>query len=278
MRRWPRPPASPLSAPLSTRGEAGQRPVRGLLPRPAHGPFDLVAQRLLGRGLVQPADVEPVVAARQQRHVGQQPHLVAVGADAGDHRVVALLLGAAVLAPRDPDAGHEPAQVPLPRAGVRLVEVVEVDDQLALGRGVEAEVAEVGVAAGDGHDPGRRQPGDVGGHDDRGAAQEAVRRGDHPRDPDRHELGHAAAVRLLEQGDRVGPVRRRAPVPQAAPRDVVAQRLAHRVALVARGGAAPQRGERVAVGGGQDLVGPPSAPGRRGRRAATRLDPSWARP
>jgi hypothetical protein len=40
--------------------------------------------------------------------------------------------GSPILAAGDPDAGYQAAQIPLPRAGVSLVEVVEVDDQVPL--------------------------------------------------------------------------------------------------------------------------------------------------
>ena len=101
--------------------------------------------------------------------------MVAVGAHAAGDRVGALLLGRPVLPTGDPHAGDEPAQVPLPRPGMGLVEVVEVEDEVALGRGVEAEVAQVRVAADDRQDAGGRQPGEVLGHDRRGAAQEGER-------------------------------------------------------------------------------------------------------
>ena len=139
-------------------GEPRQRPVAGLAAGAARGPLDLVQRRRIGRGAAQPVEVDPLVGAFQQRLLGQVREVVAVGAHAAGHRVAALRLGRAVLPPGHPDARDQPAQVPLPRARVGLVEVVEVEDQVALGRGVEAEVAQVGVAADDGQDPGRGQP------------------------------------------------------------------------------------------------------------------------
>ena len=47
----------------------------------------------------------------------------------------------------DLHAGHQPLDVPLPRSRQRLVEVVEVEDQGPVGRGVPAEVRQVGVPA-----------------------------------------------------------------------------------------------------------------------------------
>ena len=75
--------------------------------------------------------------------IGQPPQLLAVGGDTGQRRRAALLLGGSVLAPGDPDAGDQPTQVPLPATRVGLVEIVQVDHQVPLRRGVEPEVAEV---------------------------------------------------------------------------------------------------------------------------------------
>jgi hypothetical protein len=47
----------------------------------------------------------------------------------------------------DLEAGDQALDVPLPRARQRLVEVVEVEDQVAVGRGEAAEVREVRIAA-----------------------------------------------------------------------------------------------------------------------------------
>ena len=61
--------------------------------------------------------------------------------------VVALLLVEAAVAACDGEARDEPLDVPLERAGERLVEVVEAEYHLAIGRGKAAEVREVRVAA-----------------------------------------------------------------------------------------------------------------------------------
>ena len=66
---------------------------------------------------------------------------------AATHDVAPLLGREAVVAAGDREAGGQPLDVPLPRAGERLVEVVDVEDQPALGRGEHAEVGQVRVAA-----------------------------------------------------------------------------------------------------------------------------------
>ena len=114
-------------------GEPRQRAVAGASAGPAGGLLHGVAQRALGGVLLQPFDVDALVGAGQQRLAREVADLVAVGGDArGDGGLAAVLRGAVVPA-GDPDAGHEPAQVPLPAAGVGLVEVVEVHHEVALG-------------------------------------------------------------------------------------------------------------------------------------------------
>src|SRR5207344_909307 len=97
----------------------GQRTVAGAVAGSARGADDLLSQRL--GGLVgQSVDVDAAERARHQRLVGEEPHLVPVGGDTGAHGVGAALLARAVVATGDDDARHEPAQIPLPAAGVGL--------------------------------------------------------------------------------------------------------------------------------------------------------------
>ena len=76
------------------------------------------------------------------------------------------------------------------------------------------------------------------------AAQERVRRGDHPADPDRDQP--RAPARSCEADDpvhRVGPARRRRPLAPGRARHPLAQRATELVPLGARGRPLPQRGE-----------------------------------
>jgi hypothetical protein len=61
-----------------------------------------------------------------------------------EHRGRPLLALEAVFAAGDREAGTESLDVPLPGPGQRLVEVVEVEDEAAVGGGEGAEVREVG--------------------------------------------------------------------------------------------------------------------------------------
>ena len=157
-------------------------------------------------------------------------------AHAAGHRVGALRLGRTVLPPGHPDARDEPAQVPLPRPGVGLVEVVEVEDEVALRGGVEPEVAQVGVAADHGQDAGRGQPGEVLRHDRRRAAQEGERGRRHPSDPHRDQPLDPALVGGQHEVDGVGPAAAGLPPAQRRPRRALPQPAAECVPLGARGG------------------------------------------
>ena len=65
---------------------------------------------------------------------------------------------------------REPLHVPLERRRQRLVEVVQVEDEVALGGGEDPEVREVAVAAGLDLDPAPRRRAEVGGHHGGGSA------------------------------------------------------------------------------------------------------------
>ena len=68
--------------------------------------------------------------------------------------------------------------------------------------------------------------GQVAGHRQGGPAVEGERRGQHPAVADRHQLRHPGRGLLLQQADRVGPVRRRLELRVALPRHLRPRRLA----------------------------------------------------
>ena len=109
----------------------------------------------------------------------------------------------AVVARGDQHAHGQALDVPLPRPGQRLVEVVDVEHQPPLGRGEHAEVRQVRVAAALHRQSRARRRRQVAGHDQRRAAVERERRDEHAPVADRHELGHARLGLALEQLDRI---------------------------------------------------------------------------
>src|SRR5712691_10178050 len=86
------------------------------------------------------------------------------------------LLPPVALSRGDLEAGREALDIPLERAREGLVEVVEVEDEIALRRCEAAEIGEVGVAGELGREPGSRRRGEVMGHHDCRPAEERERR------------------------------------------------------------------------------------------------------
>jgi hypothetical protein len=78
-------------------------------------------------------DVEPGVPDVQDRHGGEFPHRGAVRCRGGSSNRAPFLAGQAVVAAGHGQARDQPLDVPLERAGQRLVEVVQVEDQPPFG-------------------------------------------------------------------------------------------------------------------------------------------------
>ena len=78
--------------------------------------------------------------------------------------------------------------------GQRLVEVVDVEDQMALGRGEDAEVHEMAIAADLDVEARGRRGCEVGGHDRGGAAIEGEGRLAHAAIANRDEMRHAMSA------------------------------------------------------------------------------------
>ena len=75
--------------------------------------------------------------------------------------------------------GGETFDIELEGAAEGLVEVVDVEGEVAVGRGEGAEVGDVGVAAELRNEAGVGMAGEVGGHHGHGAAEEAEGAGGH---------------------------------------------------------------------------------------------------
>ena len=190
-------------APVSVKRGSARSLTR--LPRADSGPVDFGEQCWLGCGGAKPIHVESIVSSGEQWLARQPSDVLAIrGRQLGD-RSGALRFGETVLSAGHPHARGKPAQVPFPPTRVCFIEIVEVDDQVQLGRGVEAEVAEMSVAANDRLDAGGGQPGEVFGHDHCGAAQEAVRGSGHPGNSDRDEPFESSLVGVDDLGNDVRP-------------------------------------------------------------------------
>ena len=90
--------------------------------------------------------------------------------------------------------------------GQRLVEVVDVEDEPALGGRVEAEVGEVGVATNCTSNPVAVSTTRSDAMISAATTEEGEGRCEHAAVADRHELGYPRVGLALEQVDRIGPV------------------------------------------------------------------------
>ncbi len=115
--------------------------------------------------LADAVDIQSPVVPIKHGHVHEFSHAAAIGACRHCSRCEGGLLAKSTVAGADNRTRHEPLKVPIPRPNSRLVEVVEVEDERALGGCVEAEVAQVRIAACDDLDARVRSGGEVCRHD-----------------------------------------------------------------------------------------------------------------
>lgn len=139
-------------------------------------------------------------------HAGELAHPLPVAPHARPHGGRAPSAGEPVGAAGDGQARGEPLDVPLPRAGERLVEVVDVEDQVPLGGGEQPEVQHVGVTAQLHRDPRVGRGAEIRGHDRRSAPVEAERRLQHAAVAERHQLRDPGRRLRLQDADRIGPL------------------------------------------------------------------------
>ena len=162
-------PPTPLGGQLLERAAARPRVLVLLelhLYLAAVGRFEVVDELVEARALV--PDVE-------KGQGGVVPHPVAIGVDRGRDRGICLRGFYVVLPRRHHQAGGQAGHVPLEGTGQRLVEVAQVEVEVALRCGPETEVQDVGVTAELDLDPAVRPGGEVGRHHRGGAAVEVPR-------------------------------------------------------------------------------------------------------
>jgi hypothetical protein len=128
---------------------------------------------------------------------------VAVTGDKGLGRHVAGGVAVAGFAAGEDEGGGHAFDVPLPGTRDGFVEIVEVEDEFAVGGGEGAEVLDVGVAAELDGEAGVGEAGEVGGHDGDGAAEEGEGVDAHTRIFDGQERGEAAGAGGFEDGDGI---------------------------------------------------------------------------
>jgi hypothetical protein len=114
---------------------------------------------------------------------------------------------------------------------VRLVEVIQIENEIAFRRGIKSEIPEVGVSADDRLDTGARHPIEVLRHQRGRPAQKGIRRYDHATDPHRNQALQAPHVRFLDAIDRIRPFRFHLPAAKLSAPELFSQRSACRSTL-----------------------------------------------
>jgi hypothetical protein len=107
----------------------------------------VLAKGLIGQLGDQPIHVDAAVPDVDPGLPRQLRHLLAVGPGTVAGHFLLPCLGKVERLGSDHQAAHQPLEIPLERTAHRLVEVVDVEQQGPLRRGLEAEVEQVGVAA-----------------------------------------------------------------------------------------------------------------------------------
>ncbi len=168
----------------------------------------------------------------QDMHGRKAPQGFAVTTRELTHRPGACRVLSARLAVGEDQTRGKAFDIPFPwRGGQGFVKIVQVEDQMPVGRGVGSEVAHVRVAAKLHGQPGHRMAGEVHGHQRSRPAKEAERRSRHPGPLDRQHFGQAARVGGDEGLHRVRPVGRGRPRTLVSPRDDLAAGFAARATL-----------------------------------------------
>ena len=117
-------------------------------------------------------------------------------------------------------------------AGRSFVEIVDVEEDVALRRGETAEIHQMSVAAGLHAKSARRSRRQIGRHDCGRAAIESKRRLGHAGEAQRDQGGDAAFVSLAQKLDWIPPTLGRLPTSVRGTQRRIAQRPARGAALV----------------------------------------------
>jgi hypothetical protein len=148
--------------------------------------------------------VETVVVQLQRIELGGHGHRLAVVAQRRLRGIAGLRFAHAAGSRAHGDAGGKALDIPFERAGKGLVEIVQVEHQVPIGRAIPAEVAEVGVAAEFDAQVRAGAGRQIAGHDHGGAAQEREGGAAHSAVAQRPQIRQAGLVLRSQQGQRIG--------------------------------------------------------------------------
>ena len=161
----------------------------------------------------------------QISHFGIFAHVLSIGTHYSPAECLAAL---AVLADKltcDDSACRETFQVPFPRPWNRLVEIVDAEDEVAFGRGEDAEVRHVHVAAKLNLQATDRRWAEVLSHDRRSAAQKGKGRRQHSSVSHGNQFMESGPGLRFKNFDRILSVWQRFVFRQAGPGHSCAQAL-----------------------------------------------------
>ena len=189
------------------------------------------ADRGILDGRNQHLDLDGEVPQVQHAHLAELGHVLAVGPDTSEGRILGVGFAEAVVATGDHEARRETLEVPFPGCREGLIEVVDGEDDLPLRGGETPEVDQVGVSAALHADAGRRSARQIHRHGDRRAPVEGEGRQDHAPVAKGKEFGEAPLVGLQHQADRVGPIGGGLPGRMRGAWALLTQALAHCIAF-----------------------------------------------
>ena len=109
-------------------------------------------------------DVDAGIPDFQNRHVAVFRHAFPIRAHAGQHGILGVASTEAILTGRQNEACGEALDIPLPRRGEGLIQIVDVENDPSFGRGISAEVEQMAVAARLHAQAGCRRARQVGRH------------------------------------------------------------------------------------------------------------------
>ncbi len=191
--------------------------------------------------------IDPAVPDLARRQIHESEHVFAIGGHNARREAARPPVRHVRRLGRDGDAGRKPLEIDGEiDAGQRLVEIIDVEEDVVFGRIERAEVHQMTVAAGLHRRPGERLMREIGRHHRRRAAQEGERVDHHSLVALGDELGDPLGVGFRQNGDRV-------PIPGA---------MQFRVSL-ARGPRSQLPALLVSLGATLQSCGHGESPGRR---------------
>ena len=148
--------------------------------------------------------IDPAVPDFQRRKIHEGEHVFAVGGDRAGRQAAGALVRHVRRPCRDGDAGRKTLEVDGEiDARQRLIEIVDVEEDVVFGRIERAKVHQMTVAAGLHRRPGNRLMREIGRHHGRRAAKKPERVRRHQLVTPRQEFGDPLGVGFRKNGDGV---------------------------------------------------------------------------